>query len=72
MYNTCTYVDIINCLNEKYKINIHGHLSIDKDSTKVLSQGLNTIGNNIGLDASIARVGGTVAKGIAKFFIPPI
>lgn len=66
------YIDIVSCLNDEDKINLHGHIYIDKSSAKVLSQGLNTIGNNIGLGASIAGVGGAVAKGIAKSSIPPM
>jgi hypothetical protein len=45
---------------------------LDKEAGKAISQGMNTIGNNIGLGASIAGLGSAVAEGIAKSSIPPL
>ena len=66
MYNRCTYVNIINCLNENNKINIYEYIFIDKDYIKILR--FKYYCNNIGLGTLITRLGNTVAKGIAKFF----
>jgi hypothetical protein len=53
-------------------VNLHGHLSIDKDTGKYIGQGLNSIGSNIGLGASIAGVATAISKGIAKSSVPPL
>ena len=54
--------------DDKNEINLHGHVSIDKDAAKALG---NTIGSQIGLGASIVGIGTAVSKGIAKSSMPP-
>jgi hypothetical protein len=65
-------LDIITYAKDNNDINLHGHVNLDKEAGKAISQGMNTIGNNIGLGASIAGLGSAVAKGIAKSSIPPL
>jgi hypothetical protein len=55
--------------DDKNEINLHGHVSIDKDAAKALG---NTIGSQIGLGASIVGIGTAVSKGIAKSSMPPL
>jgi hypothetical protein len=56
----------------KDKIDLHGHVSIDKEGAKAIGQGLNTIGSQIGLGASIVGIGGAVGKCLAKSSMPPM
>lgn len=53
-------------------INLHGHIKIDKEAGKVISQGLQTIGTQIGLGATMAGVAGVVGKAVAKSGMPPL
>jgi hypothetical protein len=53
-------------------INLHGHVKVDKEAAKVIGQGLQTIGSNLGLGATIAGVSTAVGKAIAKSSLPPI
>jgi len=53
-------------------INLHGQVAIDKEGAKVIGNGLNTIGSQIGLGATIAGIGAAVGKGIAKSSMPPL
>ncbi len=77
-YCIIDYINIINCLddNSKDSVNLHGHITIDKDAAKTISQGVNqgisTVGTQIGLGASIVGIGGAVSKGIAKSSMPPV
>lgn len=50
-------LNTVNCLNED-KINLHGHVSLDEKGAKNITQGISTIGSNIGLGASITGVYG--------------
>ena len=67
------YINPVLCANNN-DINLHGHghVPIDKQAGKAIGKGLNTINSNIVLGATIAGVGITVSKGIAKFYIPPL
>jgi hypothetical protein len=69
--NTYNLQDII-CYAKDNNVDLHGHVSLDKDAGKYIGQGLNTIGSNLGLGASMAGVGSAIAKGIAKSSIPPL
>jgi hypothetical protein len=53
-------------------LNLHGHVAIDKEGAKAIGNGLNTIGSQIGLGATIAGIGAAVGKGIAKSSMPPL
>jgi hypothetical protein len=66
-------LDVISHVNDKdNNINLHGHVSLDKEAAKEISSGLSTIGSNLGLGATIAGVSTAVAKGIAKSGLPPV
>jgi hypothetical protein len=70
-YNTYNLQDVI-CFAKDDTVNLHGHVSLNKDAGKYIGQGLNTIGSNIGLGASMAGIASAIAKGIAKSSIPPL
>jgi energy-coupling factor transporter transmembrane protein EcfT len=67
--NLTNIIDITCSLEDK-DINLHGHMSIEKEAAKYIGQGLNTIGSQLGLGATIAGVSSAVAKGIAKSGMP--
>jgi Cytochrome C and Quinol oxidase polypeptide I len=67
-----TFIDIIRYVKENENINLHGHVSLDKEAAKYIGQGMNTIGSSLGLGASIAGVSTAIAKSIAKSTIPPL
>jgi hypothetical protein len=72
--NITNFIDIVHYVNDKNNIDLHGHghISIDKEGAKALGQGLNTIGSQIGLGASIVGIGGAVGKCISKAPMPPL
>jgi hypothetical protein len=72
VYSIFDTIHIANYITDKDSVNLHGHVSLDKDAGKYIGQGLNTIGSSIGLGASIAGVSTAVAKGIAKSAMPPL
>lgn len=47
-------------------------MSIGKDAAVEISKGMNTIGSNIGLGATVAGVSTAVAKGVSKSALPPL
>jgi hypothetical protein len=57
-----THVDIIFNVKDNNDINLHGHVNLDKEAGKAIGQGINTIGTNIGLGASITGLGMAVVK----------
>jgi hypothetical protein len=65
-------MDITLYVNDKDSVNLHGHMNLDKEAGKAIGNGLNTIGSNLGLGATIAGVSTAVAKGITKSSVPPI
>ena len=66
--------DFINYAADKNSndVNLHGHVTLDKEGAKAIGQGLNTIGSQIGLDATMAGIGTAVGKTIAKSSLPPV
>jgi hypothetical protein len=71
-YNSIFVIDTISYINDKDNVNLHGHISLNREAAKEIGQGLNTIGSNIGLGATIAGVSSAVAKGVAKSTMPSI
>ena len=66
------FIDIVHSVKENNDINLHGHVSINKEAGKAIAQGMNTIGSNIGLGATIAGTSTAVGKTIAKTSMPPV
>src|ERR1700744_624202 len=65
--------DIICYMADNNKdVNLHGHVSVDKEAGKAIGQGLQTIGSQLGLGATIAGVATAVSKAVAKSGMPPI
>ena len=71
---TCNTYNLQNivCFAKYNPIDLHGHINMDKDVGKYIGQGLNNIGSQLGLGASLAGVASAVSKGIAKPSIPPL
>lgn len=63
--------DIIFCVKDN-NINIHGHVTVDKEAGKAIANGISNIGSNIGLGATVAGVSSAVAKGVSKSSLPPV
>jgi hypothetical protein len=74
MYNALdkSLLDLINCMAENKDVNLHGHVKVDKEAGKAIGQGLQTIGSQIGLGATIAGVATAVSKAITKSGMPPV
>jgi hypothetical protein len=53
-------------------VNLHGHISVSKDAGKAIGQGLQTIGSQVGLGATMVGVATVVGKTIAKSSLPPL
>ena len=72
IYNlACTLIsDIILYTKDNNDINLHGHVSLDKQAGKAIGQSLNTVGSKIGLAANIAGVATAVGKTISKSCLP--
>lgn len=66
------FIDIVCCVKENNDINLHGRVSLDKEAGKAIAQGMNTIGSNLGLGATIAGIGTAVGKTIAKSSVPAV
>jgi hypothetical protein len=64
--------DIIFYAKDNDDINLHGHVIIDKEAGKAIGKGLNTVGSNLGLGATMAGVATAVGKTIAKSSMPPL
>lgn len=74
IYNTL-YIflsDIITYMTDNKYINLHDHVSVDKETDKAIDQGLQTISTQIGLDATIAGVVAAVGKTLVKALLPPV
>src|SRR2546421_6439919 len=76
-YNIYNMIDIVSYVTDNDKdvntdVDINATVSIGKDAASELAKGMNTIGSNIGLGASVAGLGGAVAKGIANGSLPPL
>lgn len=72
LYNIDITIEILNNVKDSDDIHLHGHVSIEKEAAKHIGQGLNTIGSQIDLSASIVGIGTAVAKGIVKSGMPPM
>ena len=77
LYNIVSSIDIVCYLNDKDNntnpdIDFNATVSIGKDAAAELAKGMQTIGSQIGLGASIVGTGTAVAKGIAKSAMPPL
>ena len=75
MYNIpyTIVLDVISYVKDENKnINLHGHVTLGEESAKAIGQGLNTIGSNIGLGATMAGVATAVGKTVAKSSLPPV
>lgn len=72
IYNLPLIWNVIICINDNNDINLHSHISVDKNTGKAIGQGLNTIGTNIGLGASITGLGMAVSKCLVKTSMPPL
>lgn len=70
-YSIWNYVNIISHVKDN-DINLHGHVSLNKDAAAEISKGISTVGYNLGLGASIAGIGTAVAKAVAKSSMPPL
>jgi hypothetical protein len=64
-------IDIIDKVKDN-DINLHGHISLNKEATKELSKGIVTAGSMLGSSAAIAGVASAVSKTIVKSSIPPV
>jgi hypothetical protein len=58
--------------NDNKDINLHGHVSVNAEAGKAIGQGLQNIGSQIGLGATIAGVSAAVSKAVAKTGMPPL
>ena len=73
MYNNIISIDTILFIKDNENdIHLHGHVSIDKDTGKAIGQGMNTIGSQIGLGATMIGVGTAVGKAVSKASLPPL
>lgn len=74
MYNVpYTFIsDIILYAKDNNDINLHSHVSLDKEAGKAIGQGMNTIGSNVGLGATMAGIATAVGNTIAKSSLPPL
>ena len=70
-YSVFNYIDIISYAKDT-DVNLHGHVSINKEAAAEISKGISTVGSNLGLGASIAGIGTAVAKAVAKSSMPPL
>ena len=77
LYNIINIIGIANYVNDKDNninpdIDFNTTVSIGKDAATELAKGMQTIGSQIGLGASIVGIGTAVGKGIAKSAMPPL
>ena len=64
--------NIICSVKDSNDINLHGHVSLNKEAATEISAGISKIGSNLGSGASIAGIAGAVGKTITKSSIPPV
>lgn len=70
--NQYNVLDIICFANDNDNITLKGQVNVSKEAAKEFSKGMNTIGTQIGLGATIVGVSTAVGKTIAKSGMPPI
>ena len=74
LFNFC-FSDIVSYATDNKDnkdINLHGHVSVNTEAGKAIGQGLQTIGSQIGLGATITGVATVVGKAVAKSGMPPL
>ncbi len=75
-YNKAMFPYIISYVKDSNDVHLHGHVSIDKETGKAIgqgmSQGLNTIGSQLGLGATMVGVSTAVGKAVTKSGMPPL
>jgi hypothetical protein len=73
MYNLIDTINIISYAEDK-DVNFTAKAKIDigKEAATEISKGISSLGNNIGLGATVAGVSTAVAKGISKSSLPPV
>jgi len=64
--------DNIYHVTDKDDINLHGHVSLNKEAATEISRGISTVGFNLGLGATMAGIATGVSKTIAKSSVPPL
>lgn len=64
--------DIVCFANDSEDINLHGHVSVNQEAGKAIGQGLQTIGTQIGLGATMVGIAGAVGKAVAESGMPPL
>ena len=72
IYYIYNMLDIIYSIKDDNNIHLHGHVSVDKETGKAISQAVSNIGSNIGLGATVAGLSSAMAKGISKASVPPL
>jgi len=65
IYSIWNYVNIIFHVKDN-DINLHEHVSLNKDAAVEISKGISIVGSNLGLGASIPGIVTAVAKTVAK------
>jgi hypothetical protein len=60
------------CMADNKDINLHGHVSVNAEAGKAIGRGLQTIGTQIGLGATMVGVATAVGKAMAKSGMPPL
>ena len=71
LFDILNNINIVYYINDKNDVNLHGHVSLDKESAKEISKGIGNLGTNIGLAGTVTGVAGAVAKGVSKSSMPP-
>ena len=69
-YNYIMLIEIISYAIDNNDVNLHGHVTVDKQASKSISKGFNTLGGQIGLGATMAVIATAVASAIAKSGMP--
>lgn len=64
--------DIVCFAKDNSDINLNGNVTVNKEAGKAIGQGLQTIGSQIGLGATMVGVATAVGKAVAKTGMPPL
>ena len=64
--------DFVCFIKDENSVNLHGHVNVTKDAATELSKGINTVGTQIGLGATMVGASTAVGKAVAKSSIPPL
>ena len=71
-YNNFKLVNPVIYVTNNGNLELHGHVSMDKEAAKVIGSNINSIGSQVGLGATITGVSMAISKAIAKSGIPPL